>query len=47
MIEMQGDVLLLQGANALSAERLSVDTRAGTARMSGRVKTVIQQGGDQ
>ncbi|WP_239494621.1 LptA/OstA family protein [Roseovarius amoyensis] len=47
MIEMQGDVLLLQGANALSAERMTVDTRAGTARMSGRVKTVIQQGEEQ
>jgi len=47
MIEMQGDVLLLQGANALSAEWMTVDTRAGTARMSGRVKTVIQQGGDE
>lgn len=42
MIEMQGDVLLVQGPNALSADRLFVDTRAGTARMSGRVKTVLQ-----
>lgn len=47
MIAMQGDVLLLQGRNALSAERMTVDTRAGTARMSGRVKTVLQQGGDE
>lgn len=47
VIELQGDVLLLQGANALSAERMTVDTRSGTARMSGRVKTVIQQGGEQ
>uniref|UniRef100_UPI003B520715 lipopolysaccharide transport periplasmic protein LptA n=1 Tax=Roseovarius indicus TaxID=540747 RepID=UPI003B520715 len=47
MIEMQGDVLLLQGTNALSSETMVVDTRAGTARMSGRVKTVLQQGGQQ
>lgn len=47
MIEMRGDVLLLQGSSALSAERMTVDTRNGTARMSGRVKTVLQQGGDQ
>ncbi len=42
MIEMEGDVLLVQGPNALSADRLFVDTRAGTARMSGSVKTVLQ-----
>lgn len=47
MIEMRGDVLLLQGANALSAETMYVDTRAGTARMTGRVKTVLQQGGEE
>lgn len=47
MIEMQGNVLLLQGANALSSETMVVDTRAGTARMSGRVKTVLNQGGEE
>lgn len=46
MIEMRGDVLLLQGANALTADNMFVDTKAGTARMSGRVKTVIQPQGD-
>lgn len=45
MIEMQGDVLLVQGANALTSDTLVVDTRAGTARMSGRVRTVIQPQG--
>ncbi|MEQ9260112.1 MAG: LptA/OstA family protein [Roseovarius sp.] len=43
-IALRGNVLLLQGANAISAERMNVDTRSGTARMSGRVKTVLQQG---
>jgi len=42
LIEMQGDVLLVQGPNALTADQMFVDTRAGTARMSGRVKTVLQ-----
>ncbi|MCZ4353376.1 lipopolysaccharide transport periplasmic protein LptA [Roseovarius aestuarii] len=42
MIDMQGDVLLVQGRSALTAEKMIVDTKAGTARMSGRVKTVLQ-----
>lgn len=42
LIEMQGDVLLVQGENALTGDRMFVDTRAGTARVSGRVKTVLQ-----
>lgn len=43
MIEMQGDVLLVQGTSALTADTMFVDTAAGTARMNGRVKTVLQQ----
>lgn len=42
LIEMQGDVLLVQGVNALTADQMFVDTKAGTARMAGRVKTVLQ-----
>jgi len=42
MIEMEGDVLLVQGASALTADKMYVDTAAGTARMNGRVKTVLQ-----
>jgi lipopolysaccharide export system protein LptA len=42
LIELEGNVLLVQGASALTADRMFVDTRAGTARMSGRVKTVLQ-----
>ncbi len=42
MIEMSGDVLLVQGGTALTADRMSVDTVAGTARMTGKVKTVLQ-----
>jgi len=42
MIEMQGSVLLVQGTNALTGDTMFVDTRAGTARVSGRVKTILQ-----
>ena len=42
VIEMEGDVLLVQGSSALTGERLLVDTRAGTARVTGRVKTILQ-----
>lgn len=46
VIEMQGDVLLVQGINALTGDKMFVDTRAGTARVTGRVKTILQPGGD-
>lgn len=41
-ILLQGDVLLVQGQSALTADRMTVDTRDGTARMEGRVRTVLQ-----
>ncbi|WP_101067101.1 LptA/OstA family protein [Roseovarius salinarum] len=43
-IDMRGDVLLVQRNTTLTAERMTVDTVAGTARISGRVKTVIGAG---
>ena len=46
LINMRGNVLLIQGSNAIAAEAMIVDTRSGTAQMSGRVKTVLQQGGE-
>ncbi|QHQ36849.1 lipopolysaccharide transport periplasmic protein LptA [Algicella marina] len=39
---MQGDVLLSQGQNAISGQRLRIDLNAGTAQMEGRVKTIFQ-----
>lgn len=42
MIELQGSVLLVQGTNALTGDKMFVDTRSGTARVSGRVKTILQ-----
>ena len=45
-IVMSGNVLLTQGQNALSGQKLTVDLTSGTGVMSGRVKTVFQSGGD-
>ncbi len=45
LIELRGDVLLVQGPQALTSDKMFVDTRAGTARMTGRVKTVLQPEG--
>ena len=42
LIEMEGDVLLIQGVHALTGDKLFIDTDAGTARVVGRVKTVLQ-----
>ena len=41
LIEMQGNVLLVQGFNTITSDKMFVDTNAGTARMAGRVKTVL------
>lgn len=41
---MTGNVLLTQGATAISGERLTVDLGAGTGVMEGRVRTTFQSG---
>lgn len=46
-IVMTGDVILTQGPNALSAEKLIVDLTSGTGRMEGRVRTIFQTGGSE
>lgn len=46
LIELAGDVLLVQGTNALSGDQMFVDTRAGTARVTGRVRTILQPQGE-
>jgi lipopolysaccharide export system protein LptA len=38
---MTGNVLLTQGQNTITGERLVVDLEAGTGRMEGRVQTVF------
>lgn len=45
-LTLTGDVLLTQGASALSADRMTVNLADGTSRMDGRVRTVFAQGGD-
>ena len=44
VIVMTGDVLMTQGNSALSADRMTVNLDDGTARMQGRVKTILQTG---
>lgn len=45
-VEMTGNVLLTQGANTIAGEKLVVDLTSGTGRMEGRVKTILQPGGN-
>jgi lipopolysaccharide export system protein LptA len=37
---------MAQGNNAISSDRMTVDLDGGTARMEGRVKTILQTGID-
>ncbi len=43
-LTLTGDVLLTQGASAISAEKMVVNVTDGSAVMEGRVRTVLQQG---
>ncbi|QYK42073.1 MAG: lipopolysaccharide transport periplasmic protein LptA [Paracoccaceae bacterium] len=43
-VVMTGNVLLTQGQNAISGQRLVIDLRAGTGVMEGRVTTVFTPG---
>ncbi|WP_439153746.1 lipopolysaccharide transport periplasmic protein LptA [Yoonia sp.] len=44
VLTLTGDVLLTQGASAISAGRMVLNVETGTATMEGRVRTVLQQG---
>lgn len=44
-LSLSGEVLLTQGASALSADSMVIDLATGAARMEGRVRTVFQQQG--
>lgn len=44
LIRMSGNVLMTQGANTLVSDSMTVDIENGTARMLGRVKTVLDAG---
>ncbi len=41
-VSMRGDVILTQGPNVLSGDRLNVNLSTGQGRMEGNVRTVIQ-----
>jgi lipopolysaccharide export system protein LptA len=43
-VVMSGDVLLTQGANAISGQKLVINLKAGTGVMEGRVQTVFAPG---
>ena len=46
LLNLSGDVLLTQGASAISAAEMTINVTDGTATMSGRVRTILQQGGN-
>lgn len=43
-VVMTGKVVLTQGENVMSGNRLQVDLRSGTGQMDGRVRTILQPG---
>lgn len=45
-VVMTGDVLLTQGQNAISGQKLVLNLKDGTGVMEGRVKTVFSPGGN-
>jgi lipopolysaccharide export system protein LptA len=45
-LTLNGDVLLTQGASALSADQMVVNLDSGNARMTGRVRTTFSQDGN-
>ena len=45
-IVLSGDVLLTQGSNVMSGQKLTVDLSSGTGQMDGRVRTILQPGGN-
>ncbi len=45
-IIMTGDVLMTQGRTILSSQRMAINLRANTARLEGRVRTVLKPATD-
>ncbi len=45
VIVMKGNVLLTQGPSTISSDQMVANLTSGTATMTGRVKTILQQGG--
>ena len=45
-IVLTGDAIVTQGQNVLAGDRLEVNLATGSANVSGRVRTVLQPGGN-
>ena len=45
-VTLTGDVVMTQGQNVLSGERMQVNLSDGTAQVQGRVRSVLQPGGN-
>lgn len=45
-VVLTGDVLLTQSGNVLAGEKVTIDLATGTANASGRVRSVLQPGGE-
>lgn len=45
-VTLTGDVVLTQGGNVLTGDRMTVDLDTGTAQVDGRVRSVLQPGGN-
>lgn len=45
-IMLTGDVLLTQGGNVLRGDKMTVNLADGTAKVDGRVRSVLQPGGN-
>ena len=43
---LTGDVVLTQGGNVLTGDRMLVNLQSGTAQVQGRVRSVLQPGGN-
>lgn len=43
-LTLSGDVLLTQGASAISSDTMSINLSTGAAQMNGRVRTIFNQG---
>jgi lipopolysaccharide export system protein LptA len=47
VVEMEGDVLVTQGPNALAGQKITINLADGSARIEGRVRTVFQPGASE
>lgn len=45
-VTLTGNVLLTQGGNVMSGEKMLVNLASGTASVEGRVRTILQPGGN-